>query len=98
MKILYHHRTQGEEPESVHIANIVTSLRRHGHEVDIVGPVPVLESRRESQRSLLGRVKELLPRPALELAQIAYNLKSLLQLAGALRRKRYDFIYERYAL
>ena len=30
MKILYHHRTQGEEPESVHIANIVTSLRRHG--------------------------------------------------------------------
>ena len=28
MRILYHHRTQGEEPESVHIAAIVTALRR----------------------------------------------------------------------
>ena len=27
MRVLYHHRTQGEEPESVHIAAIVDSLR-----------------------------------------------------------------------
>jgi len=38
MRILYHHRTQGEEPESVHIASIVAALRRRGHDVDVVGP------------------------------------------------------------
>jgi len=27
MRILYHHRTQGEEPESIHIRSIVAALR-----------------------------------------------------------------------
>jgi len=27
MRILYHHRTQGEEPESIHIESIVAALR-----------------------------------------------------------------------
>lgn len=38
MKILYHHRTQGEEPESVHIASMVKALRDLGHEVVLLGP------------------------------------------------------------
>jgi glycosyltransferase involved in cell wall biosynthesis len=96
MKILYHHRTQGEEPESVHIANIVAALRLAGHEVTIVGPHPV--SRHASGPTLTGRIKRRLPRFAVELAQLAYNLKSLLQLVPVLRRMRPDFIYERYGL
>ena len=38
MKILYLHRTQGEEPESIHILSIVTALKKLGHEVEILGP------------------------------------------------------------
>jgi glycosyltransferase involved in cell wall biosynthesis len=96
MKILYHHRTQGEEPESVHIANIVAALRAAGHDVTIVGPHPV--SRDTSKPTLTGRIKRRLPRFGVELAQLAYNLKSLLQLIRALRRTRPAFIYERYGL
>jgi glycosyltransferase involved in cell wall biosynthesis len=98
MKILYHHRTQGEEPESVHIANIVAALRDHGQEVDIVGPVKVSESCQAAPRSRIGRLKQSLPQILVELAQLVYNFKSLWQLRAALRRGGYAFIYERYAL
>ena len=105
MKILYHHRTQGEEPESVHIACIVAALRQQGHEVDIVGPVKIgtakigeKSTKAAPKRSLLGRIKERLPRAVVELLQILYNLKSFLQVIGPLRSGRYAFLYERYAL
>jgi glycosyltransferase involved in cell wall biosynthesis len=98
MKILYHHRTQGEEPESVHIASIVGALRKLGHTVDIVGPVKISEKREVAKQTSVGRIKKLLPQFAIELAQIAYNARSLWQLVKQLRRERYDFIYERYAL
>jgi len=98
MRILYHHRTQGEEPESVHIANIVAALRRRGHEVDVVGPVPLGVPREPTKSSSIGRVKGAMPRVLVELAQLAYNVRSLWQLIVTLRRRRYDFIYERYAL
>jgi len=100
MRILYHHRTQGEEPESVHIAAIVSALRRLGHEVDIIGPAPIrtAATREGGRRSLLGRLKGAAPRFVVELAQVAFNVVSVAQLARALSRARYDFIYERYAL
>src|SRR4029077_13315475 len=98
MRILYHHRTQGEEPESVHIASIVAALRRSGHEVDIVGPVPLGAPRERTKSSSIARLKGAMPRVLVELAQLAYNVRSLWQLSVQLRRGRYDFIYERYAL
>lgn len=96
MKILYHHRTQGEEPESVHIVNIVRALGDLGHDVSVVGPAPV--SGRGGRTSRLSRIKRRLPRVAVELAQMVYNLRALCQLSRALSRGGYDFIYERYAL
>jgi glycosyltransferase involved in cell wall biosynthesis len=96
VKVLYHHRTQGEEPESVHIANIVQALRNLGHEVLVVGPAPV--SRHVARSTRLGRIKRRLPRFGVELAQIVYNVRALWQLLGALHRGSYQFIYERYAL
>ena len=98
MRILYHHRTQGEEPESVHIASIVAALRRRGHDVDVVGPVPLGAARERAKSSSIARVKGAMPRVLVELAQLAYNVRSLWQLFVRLRRSRYDFIYERYAL
>ena len=96
MKVLYHHRTQGEEPESVHIASIVRALRNLGHSVSVVGPAPLTGQTARGTR--LGRLKRALPRFGVELAQVVYNLRSLWQLLHALSHGAYDFIYERYAL
>lgn len=98
MRILYHHRTQGEEPESVHIMAIVNALRALGHEVRLVGPAPISTAAAAGRRSLLGRVKKRVPRFAFELLALAYNLPVFFKLLWAVRRFHPDFIYERYAL
>jgi glycosyltransferase involved in cell wall biosynthesis len=104
MRVLYHHRTQGEEPESIHIESIVAALRALGHEVRVVGPVDI-EHREASpvarvgrRPSLLVRIKEAVPRSVLELLQVAYNLIAWRRLDRAVKEFRPDFIYERYAL
>lgn len=98
MRILYHHRTQGAEPEAVHIAAIVSALRRLGHEVDIIGAARVPSRGGRYKPSLVGRVKRRMPRLMIEIIQIAYNGISFIRLASALRRNKYDFLYERYAI
>jgi glycosyltransferase involved in cell wall biosynthesis len=98
MKILYHHRTQGEEPESVHIAAIVAALRRLGHEVHVVGSARISTSGRKSSPTLLGGIKRRAPRVLIEIAQIGFNFNSFAKLMWAISNGRYDFVYERYAL
>jgi glycosyltransferase involved in cell wall biosynthesis len=104
MKVLYHHRTQGEEPESIHILSIVEALRSLGHEVRIVGPVdidrpadaPAPHGPPSAPR--LGRIKKAVPRAVFELLQIAYNAVAWYRLDRAVRDFRPDVVYERYAL
>ncbi|MEO5689599.1 MAG: glycosyltransferase family 4 protein [Burkholderiaceae bacterium] len=104
MRILYHHRTQGEEPESIHIESIVAALRALGHEVRIVGPVdiehraPAATAPTARKASRLVRIKESVPRSVFELLQIAYNAVAWRRLDRAVREFKPDFIYERYAL
>lgn len=99
MRILYHHRTQGEEPESIHITAIVHALTGLGHEVRIVGPAPVQHKATEvSKVSLLGRIKKRAPRLVFELMQLAYNLVVHKRLAKEIDDFKPDLIYERYAL
>lgn len=98
MRILYHHRTQGAEPESVHIAAIAAALGRLGHVIDIVGPTGRDPRSGSSNQSTLGRIKRSTPRLFVELTQIIYNAVSFGKLFNALFRRRYDFVYERYAL
>jgi glycosyltransferase involved in cell wall biosynthesis len=98
MRILYHHRTQGEEPESVHILSMVKAFQDLGHEVRVVGP-----SRKDLRAAgpnagLLSRLKRALPGAAFELAQIGYNAVTYLKLRRELREWRPDLVYERYAL
>jgi glycosyltransferase involved in cell wall biosynthesis len=98
MRILYHHRTQGEEPESVHIAAIVCALRGLGHAVDIVGPSRIPAPGAAARTHFLGGLKRCTPRAIVEWAQVLYNGVSLGKLVRALSRTRYQVIYERYAL
>jgi len=97
MRILYHHRTQWEEPECIHIMAIVDSLRMQGHDVLIVGPQgkkPVLAG----QSSTLSTMKRVLPRWLFEVLQILYNAISVPKLWRAVSQFKPDLIYERYAL
>ncbi len=101
MRILYHHRTQGEEPESVHIDAIVEALRGMGHEVRVVGPAAgraKAASSARSRPSILGRIKAAVPGAVFEVLQIGYNAVVWLRLLRAIRGFRPHLVYERYAL
>jgi glycosyltransferase involved in cell wall biosynthesis len=102
MRILYHHRTQGEEPESIHIRSIVAALQELGHDVRIIGPGalgnPEGASTQGAPPSVLARIKRAVPRPVFEVLQIAYNLTAWRRLDRAVREFRPDLLYERYAL
>jgi glycosyltransferase involved in cell wall biosynthesis len=98
MKIIYHHRTQGEEPESIHIAAIVNALRGLGHEVLVVGPTTVHRSGVQRVPSLLARIKRSVPGVVFEILQLAYNVVVYRKLRRAVKQYQPDLIYERYAL
>ena len=98
MRIIYLHRTQGEEPESIHIASIVNALRSLGHDVLVVGPVATRQNGAQSTPSLLGRIKRAVPAAVFELLQLGYNAIVYLKLRRAVRQFSPDLIYERYAL
>jgi glycosyltransferase involved in cell wall biosynthesis len=104
MRVLYHHRTQGEEPESIHIGSIVSALRAQGHEVRVVGPVDIEEAHAPSVPATgarphrLVRIKQAVPRAVFELLQVAYNLVAWRRLDRAVREFKPDLVYERYAL
>jgi glycosyltransferase involved in cell wall biosynthesis len=110
LRILYHHRTQGRGAEGNHIVSIVTALREAGHEVDVVSPpgvdpfdtavtVPVDASKQPARGwSRLWRAISLhAPGFVFELAECAYNVPAYFALRRALRAKRYDVLFERYA-
>lgn len=96
MKILYHHRTQWEEPECVHIKAVVDSLRRLGHDVLLVGPQSKVPE--TSGKGALSKIKRMVPSCLFEVLQIFYNAISILKLWRAIAQFKPDLIYERYAL
>lgn len=108
-RILYHHRTQGRGAEGHHIASIVRALEAQGHEVAVLSPpgidpldpahtTPVDKAAVETRglQSLWKAISRHLPNALFELAEIAYNVPAWVRLQRALRRSRYDLVYERY--
>ncbi|MFN8841491.1 MAG: glycosyltransferase family 4 protein, partial [Burkholderiales bacterium] len=106
----YHPRTQGRGAEGHHIRSIVLALRELGHEVDVLSPaggdpfaagrsMPVnVEAARVRGVERVGRwISRRLPNVIFELAEIGYNLVAWRKVRAALRRERYDLVYERYA-
>jgi glycosyltransferase involved in cell wall biosynthesis len=110
LKILYHHRTQGRGAEGVHIASIVRSLEQMGHEVTVLGPpgvdvmatagsAPVDKSDVATRggATIWKLISRWAPAPLFEIAEIAYNGVAWWRLRSALRSRKFDVIYERYA-
>ncbi len=103
MKILYHHRTQAEDGQAVHIRSLQSAWRELGHELVEFS----LVSRSKAGAAAIGaaacgprsRWSALahLPRFARELAEYSYTAYARPRLVRSCLRENPDFIYERYA-
>lgn len=98
MKILYSHRIQSRDGQSVHLEDLIAAFRRAGHDVLVVGPGAYATSRFGDSGGAAGALRRLLPTAIGELAELAYNLPAFWRLWRAARRFQPDVIYERYNL
>ena len=101
MKILYHHRTQAEDGQAVHIRALIDAFEALGHEVLEVSlvkraAVGAGNGREGAGRSRWGWVTRL-PRFARELAEYGYNGLARQALMKEAAFFAPDFLYERYA-
>jgi len=98
MRILYSHRVQSRDGQSVHIEALVGAFRAAGHEVEVIGPSFYATAKFGGEDGRIAALRRHLPATAAELAELGYNLLAYRTLMQAIRRFRPDFIYERYNL
>jgi glycosyltransferase involved in cell wall biosynthesis len=98
MRILYSHRIQSRDGQSVHVEELIGALRQLGHEVLVVGPGFYDKADFGGESGLVSMIRSHLPGAVGELAELAYNLPAYWRLRMACRRFQPDLIYERYNL
>lgn len=98
MRILYSHRIQSRDGQSVHVEELVRALRAAGHEVLAVGPSFYEASSFGGESNAVARLRRLLPGAVGELAELAYNAPAFRRLRQACQQFKPDLIYERYSL
>ena len=100
-RVLYHHRTQAEDGQAVHIRRMIAAFRAEGHEVLEEALVARADEPDRSEESPAGegRFSRLLRVPNLvrELAEHAYTWPAARRLVRAGRSWKPDLLYERYA-
>ena len=101
MVILYHHRTRATDAQRIHILEMIRAFQALGHEVEEAALVPAeteLDNpERDARQARWQRLVRRLPL-ASEAVQLAYNFAGVPMLVRRIRRRRPDFIYERYSL
>ena len=98
MRILYSHRIQSRDGQSVHVEELVAAFRSLGHEVLVVGPGFYEQARFGGESRLVPWIRAHLPSVVGEFAELAYNIPAWWRLRAAFRRFRPELIYERYNL
>src|SRR5664280_1253349 len=98
MRILYSHRIQSRDGQSVHVEELITAFLSEGHEVRVVGPSFYQHAGFGGGSSLVATLRRLLPGALGELAELAYNVPAYRRLRQAHREFKPDLIYERYNL
>jgi len=98
VKFLYHHRTQADDGQAVHIRSMQAALMKLGHEVEEVGLVSQGggEQQAASGRSRWGWITRM-PRFLRELAEYGYGPLGRQRILKAAAHYEPDLIYERYA-
>jgi glycosyltransferase involved in cell wall biosynthesis len=105
VRLVLHHRTQGQGVEGVHLLGMAGGFTRAGMEVEIVSPPGVRVGTAEesgagapSEPKRLWRVlADHAPEVLFELMEIAYNVPAYFRLRRALRAPGTVALYERYA-
>lgn len=95
MRILYSHRIQSRDGQSVHVDELIAALRAEGHEVLVVGPSFYENASFGGGSGIVAAIRKLLPGALGELAELAYNLPAYRRLRAACRQFKPDAIYER---
>jgi glycosyltransferase involved in cell wall biosynthesis len=98
LRILYSHRVQSRDGQSVHIDELVAAFRRGGHQVLVAGPSLYQKASFGGESKLVSMARRILPAATAELAEILYNLPAFLRLWRAQKSFAPDLIYERYNL
>ncbi len=99
MRILYHHRTQAEDAQGVHIYEMINAFRKLGHTVDLVSLVDWESDRSEKTKGKRWEfVAKIVPNFVYELMEMAYNIVGYRLISRQIRHQKPDFIYERYSL
>jgi glycosyltransferase involved in cell wall biosynthesis len=99
MRIVYHHRTQLNDAQGIHVRAVVRALQELGHEVDVISLVGASSNGASQAGKRSWRIPtSRLPRGLYEVLSLLYNVFGYRQLARALRERKADLIYERYAL
>lgn len=98
MRILYSHRIQSRDGQSVHVEELIHALRLAGHEVMVVGPKAYEQNEFGGESPFIAKMRQWLPGATKELAELAYNIPMTFRLFRTWRSFRPDFIYERYNL
>jgi glycosyltransferase involved in cell wall biosynthesis len=98
LRILYSHRIQSRDGQSVHVEELVAAFRELGHEVVVVGPGFYAEAGFGQESRMVAVLRRRLPGALAELAELAYNLPAYRRLRAACAALRPDLIYERYNL
>jgi glycosyltransferase involved in cell wall biosynthesis len=98
LRILYSHRIQSRDGQSIHIEEMVAALRALGHEVVLVGPRLYQHAQFGGESRLIAAARARLPAWLGTLAELAYNIPAFLRLQRVARRFQPDLIYERYNL
>lgn len=94
MRILYHHRTQADGAEGVHIAAMIEAFRDLGHDLFLLGAQPQTNARSPRGGSLL---KAVLPAASFELLATLYNGPEYVLVRRVIRRFMPDLVYVRHA-
>ena len=102
MRILYHHRTRGEDAQGIHIRELINAFKQHGHEVTLVallaGSTTTEKPATPANKAGNSAFNFSLPHWLYELVVLGYNVPAFFVILWQVLRRKHDFIYERYSL
>jgi len=76
---------------------MIKAFRDLGHQVIVIGPIGEKEPQQcSNNRSVLSKIKALLPGFIFEICEIGYSLYSFIQLSWIILKEKPDFVYDRY--
>lgn len=76
MRILYHHRTQAEDAQGIHIQEMLSAFRHAGHEVELVALSQSNNGKTttSSRQKLWKRLADITPDWLYEIMSLGYNI------------------------